>query len=847
MEKKFRYDAFISYRHTETDKFVAANLHKQLENFRLPRNVAKKMEGRKTKIERVFRDKEELPLTNNLEEPILEALQDSEWLIVVCSPRLRESLWCRKEIETFISLRGRAHVLAVLIEGEPEDSFPEELLYEIKEVKQPDGTVLRQKVMYEPLAADFRGKNKREMKKAMDTEIIRVLAAMFELSYDDLKQRHRERKLRRLVATSLGVGAACLAVGTFSTVTAIRINEQKERIEVQSEQIMEQSEEIFRQSEELERKNEEITAQNEEVQRQNTEITKKNEELALHQANALSELAELYWSKGNKAEAEKLALQVLTEQNGMRLPHTAKAQQVLTDCLAVYDIGGVFRAEYQVKASGRIDYIKEKNGRNVIAIYDDSEFLRLYDMEQRKELLLLNPESHGASLEKRCAFLGEDRFAYFGSGKTVCIYNYRENRVEGELTRGILAKGVWADSEGTYLVVEDSSSCFTVYSGETLEKVGEITKSEDGTCEEVLLLPDGKMVYTEVVRNTDDWMYIDTTVHVWDLNAMEHLSSSRLGNLTVNGIRVLNDVIYVISGEYSNAYLACDTHVTAISSVSGEKVWDTVFSGQFPEKNGLYGKEESEQLLCMTKDCLYLVSMTDGTSTLVSGKGAKVANVLFVGKDGYYLFIEDGELVYLSAASMVLVDKCEEFLCVTSDNAEISFSTDAIWVLANNDDKLTFYLTDRGPDVTEYEKEIVRPDSNKLYSDKAKACAKQLGSERPEYVQYALYNEDERYCAVVYWDDTIEIFDAESKQCLSTLENLKSVDRFVGPDENGWMYLWGITEGYILNEKQEPVARIKNVYHFDAENRKVYVRSGSTDYEIPVYDLEELLALARVQ
>lgn len=136
--------------------------------------------------------------------------------------------------------------------------------------------------------------------------------------------------------------------------------------------------------------------------------------------------------------------------------------------------------------------------------------------------------------------------------------------------------------------------------GASLEKVGEITKSEDGTCEEVLLLPDGKMVYTEVVRNTDDWMYIDTTVHVRDLNAMEHLLSSRLGNLTVNGIHVLNDVIYVISGEYSNAYLACETHVTAISSVSGEKVWDTVFSEQFPEKNGLYGKEESEQLLCMT-------------------------------------------------------------------------------------------------------------------------------------------------------------------------------------------------------------------------------------------------------
>ena len=65
MEKKFVYDAFISYRHTELDKFVAENLHKQLEAFRLPKSIAKRRKGQKTKIERVFRDKEALPLTSN--------------------------------------------------------------------------------------------------------------------------------------------------------------------------------------------------------------------------------------------------------------------------------------------------------------------------------------------------------------------------------------------------------------------------------------------------------------------------------------------------------------------------------------------------------------------------------------------------------------------------------------------------------------------------------------------------------------------------------------------------------------------------------------------------------------
>lgn len=105
--KPYTYDAFISYRHTELDIFAAEILHKQLEAFRLPGKIAKKKQGGRTHIDRVFRDKDELPLTSNLEDPIMVALQESEYLIVICSPRLRESLWCKKEIETFISLHGR--------------------------------------------------------------------------------------------------------------------------------------------------------------------------------------------------------------------------------------------------------------------------------------------------------------------------------------------------------------------------------------------------------------------------------------------------------------------------------------------------------------------------------------------------------------------------------------------------------------------------------------------------------------------------------------------------------------------------------------------------------------------
>ena len=163
--KEFHYDAFISYRHCDLDKFVAENIHKQLEAYRMPSDIAKKRQGMKNRIERVFRDQEELPLVSNLNDPIMAALHNSDWLIVICSPRLRESVWCKKEIETFISLHGREKVLAVLIEGEPAESFPDELLFKTEVVTKPDGSTEEVKIPVEPLAADVRGKNKKEILK----------------------------------------------------------------------------------------------------------------------------------------------------------------------------------------------------------------------------------------------------------------------------------------------------------------------------------------------------------------------------------------------------------------------------------------------------------------------------------------------------------------------------------------------------------------------------------------------------------------------------------------------------------------------------------------------------------
>ena len=78
------------------------------------------------------------------------------------------------ELDSFVAeqLHKRDHVLAVLAEGEPDESFPELLLREeIKEIGA-DGV---ERVSYrevEPLAADVRGKSKKESAKNIKKEVL---------------------------------------------------------------------------------------------------------------------------------------------------------------------------------------------------------------------------------------------------------------------------------------------------------------------------------------------------------------------------------------------------------------------------------------------------------------------------------------------------------------------------------------------------------------------------------------------------------------------------------------------------------------------------------------------------
>ena len=185
------YDAFISYRHTPRDIEVAKKIQTSLERFRVPAAIKDKyhFEG----FKRIFRDQEELVINSNLAKEIEEAINASDYLIVICSPHYMESKWCLLEIETFLKNHDRDHVLCVLSEGEPPAIFPDTLCHYSK-VSKVDGKEIKEEVNCEPLACDFRG----DMKQAIRSELPRLASAMIGCGYDELmlrKERYRRKQM----------------------------------------------------------------------------------------------------------------------------------------------------------------------------------------------------------------------------------------------------------------------------------------------------------------------------------------------------------------------------------------------------------------------------------------------------------------------------------------------------------------------------------------------------------------------------------------------------------------------------------------------------------------------------
>lgn len=232
MIRSFRYKAFLSYSHK--DRKWGRWLLRALETYRLPKHLV----GRETKagvvpgrLLPIFRDRDELPATDSLSAEIRAALANSEYLIVVCSPAAAASPWVNKEIEEFRRHRDGAHILCVIVGGEPNastsDKFPSELEC------FPPALLAQEEKTAEPVAADLRagGDGKR-------LGLLKLVAGMIGLGLDEIIRRDLHRRHRRVTAITLASVLGMVIMGGL-TLRAIEAEREAEQRRAEAEGLIE--------------------------------------------------------------------------------------------------------------------------------------------------------------------------------------------------------------------------------------------------------------------------------------------------------------------------------------------------------------------------------------------------------------------------------------------------------------------------------------------------------------------------------------------------------------------------------------------------------------------------------
>ena len=206
MERLYKNFAFISYSHRDME--VAKWLQKKLEQFKLPTKIHNEINSRSRYLRPVFRDQSDLN-TGILGDELRKSLDESKYLILICSRNSAQSQWVSDEARAFVEMGRVDRIIPVII---PDGNSNEQELFPI---------FLREYFEQFP-DKELLGINISEGGK--EKALIRVVSRMLNVSFDSLWKRHqRQKQIRILSYTALAV-IALSAIYIFAIPVTVHVS-----------------------------------------------------------------------------------------------------------------------------------------------------------------------------------------------------------------------------------------------------------------------------------------------------------------------------------------------------------------------------------------------------------------------------------------------------------------------------------------------------------------------------------------------------------------------------------------------------------------------------------------------
>ncbi|MCR5651780.1 MAG: toll/interleukin-1 receptor domain-containing protein [Lachnospiraceae bacterium] len=494
------YNAFISYKHAPEDNRVAEAVHKGLERFHIPGKI-RRSTGVK-RINRIFRDKDELPITSDLSDTISNALKNSDYLIVICSTNTKESAWVPREIECFLENHSKKEIFTVLVNGEPYDVIPDVLKYDDRTVKDDNGNEQTVRIPVEPLSCDYR----MPLNKAKKTELPRLASGIIGCAYDELMNRRRQYRIKQLTAVF------SVALALMAAFSAYMFYSRDKIRKTYLESLKNQSRYLAKESQNLLEKEQRITAL-------------------------------------------QLALEALPKDDQDERPVTAEAVRALTEATLAYEgnKGTNIHAAWNYEMPNVISDFEVGGDGKTVAIRDDGNIVGVWDTETHKNIIYLDGE---IARIKGMRYLDDEKLAVW-SDKTIICYDVTNGDTLWEYTIPKDAYYSFDDENNLCLngdtfyiaTLRNDYLNFDIKTGNLKDKISmpgneenELLGIDGPSIVESRLSPDGKRI---AVRALEGWN--SYTYGVFDLDSKDLKMSDPVDEMIKNIEWVSDDTFVTAS------------------------------------------------------------------------------------------------------------------------------------------------------------------------------------------------------------------------------------------------------------------------------------------------------------
>lgn len=491
MEQSKEYYAFISYKREDIKE--AKRLQHALEYYRLPNQLRQEQPELPEYVRPVFRDMTDLEV-GELSAQIHLALEQSHYLIVICSPRAAASKWVNDEVKYFITLGKQEKIIPYIIEGVPhaenekEECFPPSLLELSKE-------------------KELLGANINEVGK--DSATIRVISRMFNIRFDTLFQRYvreRKRKLLTFIVSIVTIAMVSIFVSLW------------------------------------------IGWLNKKIQNQNTLIVEQNKSLLIEQSRYVAKEVEGLMLQGDYELATIIAREILpSELRNPQRPYTVEAERALRNSMNKGRISKGFTQANVFNLHEDMIYSAQysSDGKTVLTASQDGQ-VKICDLVYNKELF--SAEIKGI---KEAIFSPSQEKILLRFFDKIALYNIESKRVEKELeisqclTFCYNKKGslIAAASWNKIILLDEDLNIIRTLSGHDMR-----IQSLDFSYDDRLLASASGSIFNS----------IDNTVKVWELAEGKNIKTFVGHTDAVSCVRFSPDNIHLASASCDNTIIVWD-------------------------------------------------------------------------------------------------------------------------------------------------------------------------------------------------------------------------------------------------------------------------------------------------